>query len=217
MLYKNFMILSCADSKRFGADINHQRYADNLSVEYQFRTVTHLRNPFFIKPYCISESLSQGYENILCIDDDAFFINQAWDFREIFSNYCQDLIVTQGRQKKSGTTLFNAGVMFIKNTERMQLLFSKICDISLKELKKNWKKQWGPLEGNEQPRLIYLTQKLFPESTKILDYPGFNAHEITFKQRKNFLATNPPIVHITGQNKEGKIKRFQEVTGISLP
>jgi len=214
---KNFLILSCADSNRFDADINHKRYADNHSVEYQFHTVTHLSNPFFIKPYCISQALSQGYENILCIDDDAFFINQAWDFKEIFSNYRQDLIVTRGRKKKSGTTFFNAGVMFIKNTENIKLLFKKVCNISFKELEENWKKDWGPCVGNEQPRLIYLTQTMFSEAVKIIDYPGFNAHEITFKQRKNFLATNPPIVHITGQNKEGKIKRFQQVTGIPLP
>lgn len=139
----NYLILSCADSNRFGADTNHKRYADNHSIEYQFHTVTHLSNPFFIKPYCISQALSQGFENILCIDDDAFFINQAWDFKEIFSNYRQDLIVTRGRKKKSGTTLFNAGVMFIKNTEIIKVLFDKVCDISLKELKKKLEKRMG--------------------------------------------------------------------------
>ena len=214
---KDFLILSCADSNRFGANINHKRYADNYFTEYQFHTVTHLSNPFFIKPYCVSQALSQGYENILCIDDDAFFINQAWDFREIFSNYRQDLIVTRGRKKKSGTTLFNAGVMFIKNTDKMRTLFEKAPRVSSQEFQKSWNSEWGPCVGNEQPRLIYLTQTLFSENIKILDYPGFNAHEITFKQKKNFLATNPPIVHITGTNKKGKIKRFTEVTGIPLP
>ncbi len=214
---KDFLILSCADSNRFGANINHKRYADNYSTEYQFHTVTHLSNPFFIKPYCVSQALSQGYQNILCIDDDAFFINQAWDFREIFSNYRQDLIVTRGRKKKSGTTLFNAGVMFIKNTDKMRTLFEKAPRVSSQEFQKSWNSEWGPCVGNEQPRLIYLTQTLFSENIKILDYPGFDAHEITFKQKKNFLATNPPIVHITGTNKKGKIKRFTEVTGIPLP
>lgn len=214
---KDFLILSCADSNRFDADINHKRYADNHSIEYQFHTVTHLSNPFFIKPYCVSQALSQGYENILCIDDDAFFINQAWDFREIFSNYCQDLIVTRGRKKKSGTTLFNAGVMFVKNTDKMRTLFEKAPRVSSQEFQKSWNSDWGPCVGNEQPRLIYLTQTLFPEAVKIIDYPGFNAAEIEFHKRKSFIDTKPPIVHITGQNKKGKLERFVKDTGINLP
>jgi len=84
-------------------------------------------------------------------------------------------------------------------------------------MKKNWKPEWGPCVGNDQPRMIYLTQTKYPEAVKILEYPGFNAHEITFKQRKNFMQTKPPIAHITGTNKQGKIERFTQVTGIKLP
>jgi hypothetical protein len=136
----------------------------------------------------------------------------------IFQEYVEDVIVTQGRtNKKSGITLFNNGVMFIKNTALMQDLFKSIPETPWKEVKENWNEAWGPCWGNDQPRMIYLTQNRYPNAVKIIDYPGFNAHEITFKQRKNFLEKNPPIAHITGTNKEGKIKRFTEVTGIPLP
>jgi len=211
------LIICGADQNRFDACTNHKRYADNQSAEYKFTIQKNISNPFFIKPYCIYKALLEGYNNVLCVDDDAFFIDLNWDFREIFKKYKENLIVTQGRSKKSGTTLFNAGVMFIRNTKCMQDMFLNIPSISEKTLKKYWNTNWGPLEGNEQPRIIYYTQNYFPKRVKILPYPGFNAHEITFKQRKNFLQTKPPIVHITGTNKQGKIERFTQTTGIPLP
>jgi len=214
---KKYLILCCANSNRFDACKNHQNYADNFGVDYQFVIKTDLSNPFFIKPYCVSQALSQGYQNILCIDDDAFFINNNWDFREVFKSHKEDLIVTRGRAKKSGTTLFNAGVMFIRNTEDMGKLFSKVTNLSNKEYSENWQSEWGPCVGNEQPRLIYLTQTLFPDAVKILDYPGFNAAEITFHKRKPCIKENLPIVHITGKNKKAKINRFIKNTGIELP
>jgi hypothetical protein len=212
------IIISGADSYRFNAHINHQRYADAQGIDYQFHKSENLSNPFFTKCYAILDSFEKGYEYVLWIDDDAFFINLTWDCTSIFKQYEEDVIVTQGRtNKKSGITLFNNGVMFIRNTPDMNSLFRSIPETSWEEIQKNWNLEWGPCEGNDQPRMIYLTQVRHPGTVKILEYPGFNAHEITFKQQKDFLKTNPPIAHITGTNKEGKIKRFTEVTGISLP
>lgn len=212
------IIISGADSHRYNAHINHQRYADIRGIDYKFHLSSGLPNPFFTKCYAILNSFDKGYDYVLWIDDDAFFIDHAWDCLSVFKNNPEDVIVTQGRtNKKSGITLFNNGIMFIKNTKTMQDLFSTIPNTDWNEMKSNWKTEWGPCEGNDQPRMIYLTQTRYPHAVKILDYPGFNAHEITFKQRKNFLKTNPPIAHITGTNKEGKIQRFTEVTGIPLP
>lgn len=212
------IIISGADSYRFDAHINHQRYADAQGIEYKFHLSEGLKNPFFTKCYAILDSFKQGYEYVLWIDDDAFFINPEWDCTSVFREYREDVIVTQGRtNKKSGITFFNNGIMFIRNTKNMRDLFESIPNILWAEVQSNWKSEWGPCEGNDQPRMIYLTQTRYPKSVKVLDYPGFNAHEITFKQRKDFLKTDPPIAHITGTNKEGKIKRFTEVTGISLP
>lgn len=212
------IIISGADSYRYGAHINHQHYADTKGIDYKFYLSDSLANPFFTKCYAILGSFEKGYEQILWVDDDVFFIDLNWDCSSAFDQYKEDVIVTQGRtNKKSGTTLFNNGIMFIRNTERMHDLFKSIPETPWNEVKENWKKDWGPCEGNDQPRMIYLTQTRYPDAVKILNYPGFNAHEITFKQRKNFLETNPPFVHITGQNKQGKIERFQKVTGIDLP
>jgi len=212
------IIISGADSYRYDAYINHQQYADVRGIDYKFHLSSGLTNPFFTKCYAILDSFKKGYEYILWIDDDAFFIDPSWNCLSIFEQYKEDVIVTQGRtNKKSETTFFNNGIMFIRKTDKMIDLFISIPDIPWTKVQSNWNSEWGPCEGNDQPRMIYLTQTQYPESVKILDYPGFNAHEITFKQIKNFLDTQPPIVHITGQNKQGKIERFQKVTGITLP
>lgn len=211
-------IVSGADSKRYGADINHKNYAKSQNVDYEFYLNKELSNPYFTKCYAILDSFEKGYDKVLWIDDDAFFIDQDWNFLSVFDIYEEDVIVTQGRtNKKSGTTFFNNGVMFIRNTDNMKDLFKSIPDTPWSEVKSNWKSKWGPCEGNDQPRMIYITQTRYPNAIKILNYPGFNAHEITFKQRRNFLQTKPPIAHITGKNKEGKIERFSRITGIPLP
>ena len=212
------IIISGADSQRYQADINHKRYADFFGVDYHFYYSKNLTNPYFTKCFSILDAFSKGYEYVIWIDDDVFFINHSWDCTSVFREYKQDIIVTQGRtNKKSGTTLYNNGIMFIRNTKYTKELFQKIPNTSWQEIKENWNSTWGPCEGNDQPRMIYLTQTQFPKKIKILEYPGFNAHEITFKQRKKFLSTKPPFVHITGQNKKGKIERFTKVTGIPLP
>ena len=212
------IIISGADSYRYNAHINHQRYADIRGIDYKFHLSSGLKNPFFTKCYAILDSFEKGYQYVIWVDDDAFFINSEWNCLSIFEEYFEDVIVTQGRtNKKIDPTLFNNGIMFIRNTSQMIDLFSSIPNLSWDHMQSNWNNHWGPCEGNDQPRMIYLTQTRYSDAVKILKYPGFNAHEFTFKQAKNFLETNPPFVHITGTNKEGKIERFTKVTGISLP
>jgi len=211
------IIISGADSYRYDAHINHQRYADARGIDYKFHLSSGLKNPFFTKCYAILDSFEKGYDRVLWIDDDAFFLDNSWDFEKIFEKYSEDVIMTKGRSKKSGITFFNNGIMFIKNTPVMKEIFQTIPTIPWKILKDNWNKDWGPCQGNDQPRMIYLTQTKYPNCVKVIDYPGFNAHEIEFHKKAKFIDTNPPIVHITGQNKKDKLERFIRDTGIQLP
>jgi hypothetical protein len=214
----NIIIISGGDSYRYRAHVNHKNYADLQNIDYKFHNSNNLKNPFFTKCYAILESFQEGYDYVLWVDDDVFFIDNNWNCITIFQEYKQDIIVTQGRtNKKSGTTLFNNGIMFIRNTKKTKEIFQSIPNIKWQDMHQNWQQSWGPCEGNDQPRMIYLTQTKYKKNVKIIPYPGFNAHEITFKQRKNFLQTKPPIVHITGTNKQGKIERFTQTTGIPLP
>ena len=211
------IIISGADSHRYDAHINHQRYADARGIDYKFHLSSGLENPFFTKCYAILDSFEKGYDRVLWIDDDAFFLDNSWDFEKIFEKYSEDVIMTKGRSKKSGITFFNNGIMFIKNTVTMKEIFRTIPTIPWKTLKGNWNNDWGPCQGNDQPRMIYLTQTKYPDCVKVIDYPGFNAHEIEFHKSSRFIKSNPPIVHITGKDKQGKLERFIQDTGISLP
>jgi hypothetical protein len=154
------IIISGADSYRYNAHENHQQYADLHGIAYKFHLSNGLQNPFFTKCYAILDSFKNGYEYVIWIDDDAFFINPDWECTNIFNQHNADVVVTQGRtNKRSGTTFFNNGIMFIRKTNNMQDLFSSIPDVPWNEMKSNWKSEWGPCEGNDQPRMIYLTQR----------------------------------------------------------
>ena len=75
----NTIIISGADSYRYQAHINHQKYSNNRNIPYQFYKSKNLANPFFTKCYAILDSFEKGYEYVLWIDDDAFFINPNWN------------------------------------------------------------------------------------------------------------------------------------------
>lgn len=212
---KKITIVSGANERRYGADENHKKYADSKGVDYHFYLKNDLQNPFFTKCFAICDCFDKGYDYILWVDDDVFFINPEWDFMKIFEDHIEDVIVTRGRPKKTGITLFNNGIMFIRNTSEMKELFRKIPKVSLQEMKTSWNTEWGPMVGNDQPRMIYLTQTFYSDKVKIVDYPGFNAHEVSFKNKK-FMSTNPPLVHVTGTNKQEKISRFIKNTGINI-
>lgn len=212
---KKITIISGANEIRYKADKNHKKYADSKGVDYHFYLKTDLVNPFFTKCFAICDCFKKDYEYILWVDDDVFFIDPNWDFIKVFEEHTEDVIVTRGRPKKTGITLFNNGVMFIRNTPEMRGMFERIPLVSLSEMKNKWKPEWGPMVGNDQPRMIYLTQTLYHDKIKIIDYPGFNAHEVSFKN-KRFIETKPPLVHITGTKKQEKMNRFMQNTGISL-
>ena len=213
----NLIVISGADSIRYRADENHKKYCERHQIPYNFYLRTDLSNPFFTKCYSIIDCFDQGYEHVVWIDDDAFFIDLDWDLRTIFDQFSQDVVVTRGRLKKSGVTYFNNGIMFIRNTEAMRSLFERIPTVSLKEMQEFWKADWGPMVGNDQPRMIYLTQTYYQDKVKIIDYPGFNAAEVSFIEYVRKKEKFPPIVHITGRNKIGKLERFIKTTNIKLP
>lgn len=211
------IIISGADSHRYNAHLNHQKYADIQKVEYRFYLKTDLENPYFTKCYAILDCFEKEYDYVLWIDDDAFFIDMDWNFFSLFEEYPDDIIVTRGITKKSGTAYFNNGIMFLRNSNITKKLFNLIPQIPWEEVEKNWDSNWGPCWGNDQPRMIYLTQKFWQDSIHIVDYPGFNVNEITFKKKGSFPENyKPPIVHITGDHKQQKLERFLEHTKISL-
>lgn len=212
----NSSVISGGNSDPLNVKSNHLKYCNTYNYNYKFYKRTDVNPPYFIKCYAILESL-QNFEYLLWIDNDVFFINQSWNIEEIFLAYKEDIIVTQGRAKKSGTTLFNNGIIFIRNTQISKWLFRTMLDTNYQTVAKNYQKDWGPIDSFDQSRMIYLTQAWCPNNLKILPYPGFNAHEESFKNQDFVKKTNPPLLHVTGKNKLDKLERFKRNTGINVP
>lgn len=205
-----YLIISGADNNRYNAKYNHQLYADRYNVLYKFCIVQNVIPSYFIKINLILEYFNQGYKNILWLDDDAFFVNLDWDFREVFYSYKKSFIVTRSPNKRKNLPLFNSGVMFIRNNYKTKKTLETCLHTSDETLLNNWNiEKYGNLVGNDQPRLIYNTDKILKDDIEIIDFPGFNG------RRKQF-AFDTPIVHFVSKNKETNIRKFQEKTGINL-
>jgi len=206
----DFIILCAADKNRFNADFNHRTYADTHQYQYNFKIRKDVFNKSFIKIISILEAFDLGYNKILCLDDDAFFVDLNWHCTEIFQKYNESLIVTRSPRKMKNPPLFNAGVMFLRKSRKTEEFLKKSLDTTQKELADQWNSdKFGIMSGVEQPRLILQSFKILKDDVKLVDYPGFNG------RRKNF-AFNTPIVHFVSRNKEINIQKFQKKTGINL-
>lgn len=206
----DFLILCGADRNRFDVDINHKRYAQAHNLEYSFRIRKDIANKSFIKIISILEAFDLGYNKILCIDDDAFFVDLNWNCTEVFKKYHESFIVTKSPKKMKNPPLFNAGVMFLRKNKITEKFLQKCLITSQKELINKWDTdKFGQLSGIEQPRLILQSFQILKNDMKLVDYPGFNG------RRKNF-ANKTPIVHFVSKNKKTNIEKFQKKIGINL-
>jgi len=205
-----FLILCAADKNRFDAYINHELYANKHQLQYSFQIRKDIPNKSFIKIISILEAFDLGYNKILCLDDDAFFVDLNWHCLEIFTKYKELLVVTKSPRKMKNPPLFNAGVMFLRKSRKTEEFLKRSLRTTQKELADQWNRdKFGIMSGVEQPRLILQSFKVLKDDVKVVDYPGFNG------RRKNF-AFNAPIVHFVSRNKEVNIQKFQKKTGINL-
>lgn len=205
-----FLILCAADKNRFDACVNHQNYADFHGLEYRFQIRNDIQNISYIKIITILEAFRLDYNKILCLDDDAFFVDFEWNCFEIFKKYHESLIVTRSPKKMKNPPLFNAGVIFLRKNKKTKKFLEKSLTTTEEELSNKWDVgKFGRLSGVEQPRLILNSFEILKDDLQLIDYPGFNG------RRKNF-AYNTPIVHFVSKNKETNIQKFQRKTGINL-
>jgi len=194
-------IISGANQNRFNAFVNHKKYADHRNLKYEFYLRPNRTPPYYIKIDTILENF-EYYNYLMYIDDDAFFLDRHWDCTKIFETYVNfDLIVTSGFRG-----LFNSGVMFLKKSTSLINLLEQVEKIDRQHYLENWNtKEWdAPGQDLDNARLIYLTQTILKDKTKIIDYPGFNCKELHFSK-----GYSSPIVHFTSRNKQGKMNRFE--------
>lgn len=209
------IIVSGANENRFDSETNHKRYSEYHGFDYRINYRNDLKKPFYIKFYTILESFKKGYNEVLWIDDDAFFIDFSWNAKQVFEqNTNKELIVTKHPKSKIPKMLFNSGIMFFRNTENTKNLINKCLEITDEEIKKMWNSEkFGKFEGNDQPRLVYYSLTEFRDILEVKDYPGFNTKPNDFFKGKVF-----PIVHFPGpsEKKLEKMKNFEFKTGIKL-
>ena len=203
-------IISCGNAFRFDANINHQIYCDFYQIPYEFYLDKAKQPPNYIKLDAIIDSL-QTYNEVLYIDDDAFFADKHWNCKQYFANLNGNFIVTQGPKVKSTRTLFNTGVMFFRKSNAVLDMLLKVPYVTRKEMINNWKKEYGYLgDGYDNVRMIYLSQTTpLKKECNIIDYPGFNCKELNYKK-------NRPIVHFVSRGKKGKMSRFKRKFNIDL-
>jgi len=205
-------IISCGNSNRFNVHKNHLCYSTKHKIDYEFYLNKNTINPYFLKIDCILDSFST-HDNVLYLDNDAFFYDFQWDCKNIFD--CSDKLFFATKSPKTKFTsspLFNSGVMFIKKSSKTIEYLKSCKELSDSYLKQNWRhKYYGRFLGNDQPRLIFNLDSYLKGQYELFDYPGFNARPEAFSFQQVY-----PIVHFAGPHKSKKIKKFQEKFNVKL-
>ena len=213
------IIISGGNEYRFNSKINHQNYANHHSIEYKNYTGIQydqglIKRPHYIKIYSILDAL-KNHNEVMWIDDDAFFVNFDWDCRSIFKLSDKPFILNKGWAVKAFSPMFNSGVMFIRKNDDVIKMLEEIPNISTDELRDAWKPtEWGRGKGNDQPRLIYLSQTKYGHLFEIMD---------NYKHRFNQKSTHAMhsganIVHFAGatNRKQPAMDHFQKVVQVDL-
>lgn len=213
----DFTILSGAHTNRFNSKINHQNYADYWNYNYEFRDDIDCSNapneghPAFIKIYAILDALTR-YSKVMWIDEDAFFIDFDWNCFDCFGTTTKPILVSESHNIKTQQISFNSGVMFIRRSPKIFKMFKKVLEITHDKLEQEWNDEWGPLQGNDQPRLIYLTHTDYQDIHHISSYLENRWN----KRPRHTLKSRCNIVHFAGGKKLEKIKDWEQKAGISL-
>lgn len=171
------IIISGADSYRFDAHINHQNFADYRNIPYKFYSDITVDNgvitaPQFTKIYAILDAFKE-HDQVMWIDDDAFFINFNFDPNEIFAQSDKPFIVNQGANVKSQHRIFNSGVMFLRRHPDVIKMLEEVLTISEQDKFENWNNDWGSAKGCDQPRLVMLTNTKYQDVIEVLAYEEF--------------------------------------------
>ena len=212
------IIISGGNKIRFNSKINHQNYANHHSIEYKNYTGIQydrglIKRPHYIKIYSLLDAL-KTHNEVMWIDDDAFFVDFDWDFRKIFEVSDKPFILNKGWSVKAYTPMFNSGVMFVRKNKEVIKMLEEIPNIHVDVLTKEWKQEWGRGKGNDQPRLIYLSQTKYGHLFDMLDNNKYR-----FNQRPSHaMHSKAHIVHFAGatDKKQPAIDGFEARMNIDL-
>jgi hypothetical protein len=203
-------IISGCNNIRYNKTIeNHNLYASYYNYDYKFYHCPNHKTPYFIKIEKILESFEK-HNQVLWMDDDAFFCDINWQAMSIFDITNKDMIVAESPRRNEGKTpLFNSGVMFFKKTTATIQLLKEVLEIGAIRNNNNfqWNSLWGAVVGGDQDTLIYLTQTKYNDIIEILDQKKINARPCDFSKKSIY-----PIVHFAGvKNRNISINNFEYI------
>lgn len=210
------IIISGSNTDRFKTYVNHKNYADYRGYDYKYFTDIDyeqglMTSPAYTKVYAVLKAL-ESHNEVMWIDDDAFFINFEWDCKSVFTLTNKPFIASQSHSIKRNTPALNSGVMFFRRNKHIKRMLKLIPNISDEEKTSVWQKSWGSSGGNDQPRFIYLSQTKFKDVCHIIPY----AENRWNTRPRHALKSTQHIVHFAGDKKQEKIDHFQETANISL-
>jgi len=156
---------------------------------------------YWLKPAFIKENISEKYDWILWLDDDASIIKQDFDLEKFINDNVEDGKDVYAAEDLNG---LNAGVLLVRSTEETKQLFDFIYN-KMEPVYKNAVYQ-------DQSALDAITKDL--GNLKIIDGHVLNAYNanLTFSP-KNQQTSDTFILHIAGGDgfKLANLNRIKEL------
>ena len=220
------IIISGANRNRYGAPQNHELYAKKWGYEYKFyhfdvkdNLYPHEERSELYKipkvwagvDISIVDAL-QKHDEVLWIDDDAFFVDFDWDCRDIYKLSDKPLIMSEDPVITGfSTPIFNAGVNFFRKNSDVINMVSEAPHLSDKEVIEKWDPAWGDNTGNNQPRWILLTQTKYKDVCHIASYnEGFNHAPWDYNKKSTKIIHFCGWLEESGFPKDIQIKKFSK-------
>lgn len=201
-------ILTCTtENRKWLYDITNptkEKYCKNHNYDYIFSDTFYPNKEkgiYWLKPKFISENISEKYDWILWLDDDAGFINQNFDLEDFIKKNEEPNKLIYAAEDLNG---LNAGVLLIKSCQKSKEIFNFIYE-KMEPIYKNKKFQ-------DQDALKDITKDI--NVLKLVDGKIINAYDKNLtKSIKNQRNEKSCILHIAG-GTDFKLKHIDQIKEI---
>lgn len=188
----------------FKSYINHKIYADKYGYNYiHCNWPTGLKNSYLNKIVYIL-SVIDYFDNIIWIDDDAFFFDFEKDIMDYAPKAGSFISLCKSPSYKEIKTYFSSGQFIVKSNKLSKAFFEDILNTEFKLVEKWWSEKLGYFTNGDQDIMVYLLleQEKYKEKMDLYDYKCFNSRcENIFDEDVH----KPFILHFTGRGKTKEV------------